>query len=434
MEAVVTTQEAGTAEGALDGAPESQSAAPDSRAAEGGTAQPEKTGGNKPETLRKLLRREKDNPNVKFTDSELDILDEHYAGKLKPASKPANPKAEEVSKPADEDGEDAPEESETEREAPEETKAPEIPAEIESLMKEVGAKSPKEILAKVKALKSLTGSKDAQAVAQLTKEKSDLVSGAARLWGDVKAGNPEALAFVEKTFGFKAVPIGQQAPPAQAQAQPQGRSYIDPKLFIDPESAEQANSVLKQRDQELDDLKSKFQMFDQERQQNRQITALQQAQGHVVDEMVEVAQGIDSLKSIPGLREAIKAWHEGKSDARMESFNELFGIVDEAAKQGQSINLKQAQLIQRGRDAERLIAEAEERGRKAAYGHKPNPSLSGQQGGKGEANYQPLTDAQVEAMEADGGHRLMPDDWFDNNGKPDKTKIPKKAWRIFDLS
>jgi hypothetical protein len=76
------------------------------------------------------------------------------------------------------------------------------------------------------------------------------------------------------------------------------------------------------------------------------------------------------------------------------------------------------------------VAEAEQRGRKSAYSHKPNPSLSGSQGGKGEGtNYKNLTDSQIDAMAEDW--KLMPPDWFDKEGNPDQTKIPKRAHRIF---
>lgn len=418
-----------------------------------GAAQPAKSGSATPtqkaETLRTLLKREKDDPNVKFTDAELDILDEHYAGKIQPAkapkkSKPVAPKAE-----GEEGGEGEAEGSEAEEKPAEESEEgeakdeaddeegdnePEPDADAKALMKEVGAKSLKDALAKVKQLRALTGTRTAQTVAKLERQ----IQSEKSLMEDVAKGVPGAIEHFQRAYPNIKLATKQETDNGsrngrrdgtgdrQQRAQGRGqRSYIPEEAFIDPESAKLANEALRARDLELDELKSRIKDFDDERERNRKETALTQAQNHVIDEMVQVAQGIPTLKAVGNLREAIAAWYQGKPDSRMESFNELFDIA-----QSEGCSLKAAALIKRGRDSERLIAEAEANGRKSAYGHKPNPSLSGQQGGKGEkTTYQNLTDEQVDAMAEN--HALMPQDWFDDKDNPVQSKIPKRAWRIF---
>lgn len=413
-----------------------------------GKAQAEKPAGeSKPidtpdnrEKLRLILRREKEDPNVKFSDAELDLLDAHYAGKIQPSkrTKPQSPKAEEtpISAPKDEnpDGEekDAPDPDAEEESAQEEEEegAGKPDPDAEALMKEVGAKSLKDAVAKVKELRSKLGGKDAQAVANLTRQ----VQSEQALWQDVAKGVPAAIAHAERAYGIKVGPAaGYTSPASPAPSAPSGqgggRQYIDETLFIDPESAKIANDVLRSRDAELDELKSRIRDFDEERNRNRKDTALTSAKMAVIDEMVTVAQRIDTLKAVPNLREAISSWYEkGAPDPRLEVFNELFEIAE---KEG--CNLVAAATIKRGLDAERLIAEAEERGRKAAYGHKPNPSLSGSQGGRNEqGNYSPITDAQIEAMIED--HTKIPQDWFDDKDNLVKSKIPKRAWAAFGLA
>jgi hypothetical protein len=421
------TLEAGTVtEGAE--APETQSSAPEQKKPQSKPqekAQPAKADSldtpENAEKLRLILRREKEDPNVRFTDAELDLYDAYTSGKLKPGKRPAPQKAAsplpEGDKPKEkEEATPEPEPEEESEEAPTETSPDE---DAKALMKEVGAKSLKEAHAKIKELRSKIGGKDAQAVARLAKEKDELVRSAQSLWSDVKAGKPEALSFVEKTFGFKAVPLN--VAPEQAKVAGETPTYIDPKKFIDEDSAQMVNAVIDGLQKKVDRLVAGL---EEDKQKSRQEHAMTSARMAVVDEMVEVAQGMEAIKGIQNLRGAIESWYNGKADSRLEAFNDLFEIAKE-----EGCSLKAAATIKRGRDADRLIAEAEERGLKKAYGHKPNPSLSGSQGGKGQAEYQPLTDEQIDAMADD--FKLMPNDWFDKEGNPLQNVIPKAAWRIF---
>ena len=449
METNSTTIEAPAAAPQQGGA---QPTAPDQKPEAGakpeGKAQAEKPASiNTPENaekLRLILKREKDNPDVKFTSAELDLYDAYTDGKLTPAKKqttpkePAGKKAEEkppISEPKADDAEDLEKADEADldaenaddSDADDEDEAGKPDPVLDALMKEVGAKKPEEILAKVKDLRRTLGGKDAQKVAELTRQ----VQNEQALWQDVAKGVPAALAHAERVYGFKPAPVAPaQSPNAPAKAgEKGGRSYISEDAFIEPESAKMVNDILRQRDAEIDELREAAKAFNEERARTQRDGAMTAAKAAVVDEMVTVAQRMEPLKAIPNLREAIADWYDkGKPDTRLEVFNELFEIA-----QKENCTITAAATIKRGLEADRLVAEAEERGRKSAYGHKPNPSLSGSQGGRNEqGNYSPLSNEQIEAMGED--HRLMPADWFDKDERPVKSKIPKKAWGLFGFT
>lgn len=393
------------------------------------------------EALRLILRREKEDPNVKFSDKELDLYDAYTAGKLKPAKKPSPHKAAsatatdkpgadmETEAEADEaKEEDSAEETDTPEDAAEESEEAEKPSkEAEAIMKELGAKDLADAVAKLKGLKSKLGGRDSKAVADLTRQ----VQNEKHLWEDVAKGVPAAIAHAERAYGIKlAGPGGTGVQATQAPApvaKPAGeRKYISEDAFIDPDSAKQVNDLLRERDAEIDELRSHSSEFKQEKERARREAAEQQGRLTTIDHMVQVAQRMPSVKGIANLRERIADFANGKNDPELVVFNELFDICAE-----KGTDLDGAWNIKRGREADKLIAEAEERGRKSAYGHKPNPSLSGQQGGKGETTYQNLTEDQIDAMSEDGGYKLMPDDWFNKDGAPIQNRVPKKAWRIF---
>lgn len=463
MEPDITTLEAPAASpeqgNAQPTAPDSKPEAGAEKEASGEKAQPDKAGSidtpaNR-ETLRQILKREKEDPNVQFTDAELDLYDAYTAGKLKPTKKQATPKPKASSSP-DETGDPEPKANEADGEDADETgKSDDEPDEtedadkdkagkpdpvLEALMKEVGAKKPEEILNKVKDLRKTLGGRDSQKVAQLERQ----VQNEQALWQDVAKGVPAAIEHAQRAYGIKlAQPSnGNGGQPSQAaqgyggqnQNANQGggsgqRTYIPEEAFIDPDSAKMVNDILRQRDAELDEMRAAAREFKEEREKVRRDSSIQTAKGKVIDEMVTVAQRIDSLKAVPNLREAIANWYDnGKPDSRLEVFNELFELAQE-----HGTTLTAAATLKRGMDADRLIEQAKEEGRRAAYGHKPNPSLSGSAGGRNEqGNYSPLTDAQIEAMEGD--HTLHPPDWYDENDNPVQSKIPKKAWRIFGFA
>lgn len=406
------------------GTAEAQSTDTESAAAEAPVTQAAAPAG-KPD-LKALLKREKDDPNVQFTDAELDVLDAHYAdGEQKPKAKAAEPKVEAEDEEAEPESKSEAKPKEEEAEDPEPETEPED-AEAKAILKEVGAKNLKDAAAKIKDLKRLVGGKDAQAVARVTKEKEDLVNSGKSLWTALRNGDPKAVAFAEKTFGVKFAGKGQPEPAKAAE----GTSYIDPNLFIDPESANLVNAAIQRVKQESQDkikaLEDRFGTIEQERDRHIQETVAKQSTMQVVDEMAEIASKIPELKSLSGFRDLAAGVLNGKHDPRLDVFTKLFDIAAE-----ENVNLRQAYLIQRGRDSDLLEAKALEKGRQAAFNQKPNPSLSGLAGGKGESSYQPVTEADLERWAND--HRTHPDSWYDKDGELIKSKVPKRAWGILDL-
>jgi len=410
------------------GTAEAQSTDTESAAAEVPVTQAAAPAG-KPD-LKALLKREKDDPNVQFTDAELDVLDAHYDGgekKTTPKAKAAEPVEAE-----DEEPEEKPEskpEAETKDEKADEDPEPETDdgdPEAKAILKEVGAKNLKDAAAKIKDLKRLVGGKDAQAVARVTKEKEDLVKSGQSLWTALRNGDAKAIDFAEKTFGVKFAGKGQ---PEVAKAA-EGSSYIDPNLFIDPESANLVNAAFQRLEQasqaKIKALEDRFGTIEEERDRHIKETVSKQSTMAVVDEMAEIASKIPELKSLTGFREIAAGILNGKHDPRLDVFTKLFDIAAE-----EKVSLRQAYLIQRGRDSDLIEAKAIEKGRQSAFNQKPNPSLSGLAGGKGESSYQPVTEADLERWESD--HRTHPESWYDKDGELIKSKVPKRAWKIFDL-
>ncbi len=382
-------------------------------------AQPEKGSENKGDTLAKLLKKEKDDPNVKFSDAELDILDDHYAGKIKP-TKPAN-KTQDKPLPTEEKAEDVKEteveEADSEEETEEQSK---VDPDLEKALKEVGAKNAKELIEKIAGLKKLVGGRDAQAVAKVTKDLEAFKAREASemaLWQDAQKGVPEAVAEIQRRLGNKLPQQNQKQDGDMAE-------YIDEENFIDPDSAKAVNSVIRRLNNKIQELEGKTKSIEGERERYLTQTAETKAEMQVIDEMVKVSQAIEGLKGVPNLREAISQYYRGESNPKLEVFNELFQIAQESGT-----NLETALLIKKGRDADLLIQQAKQQGLKEAYNRKPNPSLSDIQTGDEGRTLKTITDQDLEAMEQDA--KLMPPEWFDKDENPIKEKIPKRAWKFF---
>lgn len=419
MEDTATIIDTGTA-------PEAQSTDTDSAAPEATATQAAKPAGNTP-SIQKLLEREKNDPNFRMTDAEQDVYDA-YIDKLDSKPKTKAPKEE----PEEEEPEETPvsktKEEPEEKEEPEAKEDPEPEeeaddSEAKAILKELGAKSLKDAAAKLKDLKRLVGGKDAQAVARITKENQDLIRGQRELMSALAKGDPKAMAFAEKTFGLK---FGGQQKPEQPQPVSEGDEFIPADQFIDPDSAKLVNAAFKRQADMIKALEAKFGTIEEERDRHIQDTVQQQSKATVVDEMAKIAQRIPDLKGIAGFREAAQAILDGKSDPRLEKhFSELFEIASKIP----GATLLDAYDIKRGRDSDRIEAEAVQKGLKQAYNQKPNPSLSGQTGGKGEASYSNLTDADIEAFE--NGTKPIPESWFDKNDELVQSKVPKRAWKAF---
>lgn len=343
-----------------------------------------------------ILAREKEDPNFDFKDeAEAALYQEYMDGKLKPGEVAA-------------EGQDLA-----------------IPEYLKPIMAELGVKKPEELAEKIKAMKG--AAPEAEKMSRLSK----MVENTTALWEDARSGKPEALDFIEKNYGIR-IQRGGAAQPASAASTtaPAAEKSIElnPELFIDEESAKQVNAALasmqKEYREELKGLKSVVAEFKDAEKTTRDKTAGIIAQNKVLDEMVNVAQRMETLKALPALREAIAAWYAGKPDERFLAFNDMFKIAKE-----EGCSLLAAEAIHKGRNADKLILEAEERGRKTAYNHKQNPSASGKTAGGAEEreNYHGYNDEQLDAMAEN--HQLMPKDWFDSNDNPVRSKIGERAWK-----
>lgn len=363
------------------------------------------------ERLTALLAKSNDHELAKsLTESDLDFLEKHDFG-----AKP--PKEDKAKEPEVE-----PEEGEPEEIKEEAANKPD-PALAEAL-KEVGAKDTKELADKIKGLKKQLTGKDAQTVTRLTKDLETLsgrVKNEMALFNDVRAGKPEAIAHLEKAYGLKLATSQQEAKPTQSEG------LIPRDAFIDPESADLVNGVVGSLRDELKAVKD--QLAERSRKET-EASAKTEAQMRAVDEMVTVSglKGMEEIAGIPNLRKAVEEWYAGKDDPRFEVFSEVMNLANERTQKGLPTDLEAAWAILYARGADLKIAKAKQEGRAEAYNQKPSKTLSGIQG-KGNQEYQNYTDAQLKEMSED--LRKAPEDWFDADDRPLKTKIPKRAHKYF---
>lgn len=382
--------------------------APDLSASEGSPAETPSTQTPSSETgtvskgkqLAELLKKK---PGYKATDEELDLLDAHLRGELKP------------------EGDDVPEEEGIPEVKPKEAAKP---PEASSLMKELNAKSEAEALENLKKLKAFTGSRDAQAYKALetkyqTLERDSKAEMA--LWNDLKAGSPKAIQYLESQLQAAKARAGI---PAQPKPQEQGKKpFIDPSRFAVPEEAEALNSALEEHFgsfqktiAEQAEIIRRLEEADRKRTEEHQLTV---AQSNQLDEMLDVAGQIPEIKELTGLRDKFSEWLKGKDIPGLEVFDELFKTAN-----SEKVSLKVAWKMMKADRLESQVAGAEDRGIQKAFKHKPNPSLSDMQG-RGGITYTNYTDSQLKAMAA--GRMEIPQEWFDKSDNLDKTKMPKRA-------
>ncbi len=364
--------------------------------------------------LHEILEAEKKDPNQKLNAADQAIYDQYVDNKLAPVKK-QEPKEPEAKEP---EAKEKAEVKEPEVKEVAKVEKPAISPELEATMKEVGAKTLEELPAKIKELRARVSGKETEAVTQIKQEMTRKATNEAALWRDFIDGNPSAIAYVEKEYGLK---------PKIQQAQPQTSQDFDPEVLADADALTGGitskviaqNKALQERLERLEGTFEGHQKTIKE-QGVRQTVAAQ-----VVDEMIGVASKLDGVKDIPNLRNAIidRVVH-GKVDPRLDAFNEIFQVAEESGT-----SLENAYLILQGRNAAFLIEQAKQAGRKEAYSHTPNKSLSAVV--TEDAQSQQYTDEQYEAMSKN--FRLIPNEFLDKAGNLDKSKIPKKGWAHFDL-
>ncbi len=337
-------------------------------------------------------------PETKLNDADLAIYEEGQTGKLKPAEKKEEVKVEK----------------------------PEIKADdpIQKAMKDLGAKTPDEIPSKISELRKALSGKDAQAVAALTKEiegykaKEQAFTGTTRFIEDLKAGKPGALEYLQKELGVKL--------PSTTQSD---------KPFTEEDDILVGGALSRQWQREQDLLK-KFEGLESKLTEGEKRTQQQQtearAKSQIVDEILSVAELIPQLKSLPNLRNRIIDFQAGKEDQDLQTIADLSDMVISANKdKGLVLDLETAFYAHKGRNMAAEIAAAEERGRKEAYNHKPNKSLSSV--ANEETQPETFTNSQYEAMGLPYGNpnRIeIPDKWY-TKGDLDPSKMPAEARKVF---
>jgi len=387
--------------------------------------------------LDNLLAIEHSPTRADFNDEELDILDKYYSGDLNPTHKSGS-KSEKKS--SEDTGRKEPESKDEDPES----KAPDLQVDEEtikssssldlSIMKELGAKTKGEVVDKIRGLrKAISGKLESDPGYSEAKGKVDFLQKAAQndtaLWSDLMKGDPRAIQYAKQNYGLTITKGDAEPVKSESGSDDSNKDnlfHIPREKFIDEDAADavntEVNKVLSGFKKELNDFKNFRVEYDKNMLNQQQSLASSQAKNDVVDEMVQVAADIPQLKGVENIREAIQKWREGGVDARMDYFQDLFEIANKS-----KVNLITAQEIDKGRKASLSVVQAKEEGRKEAYSHTPNKSLSDIQG-KNINKPEEYTEAQLVEMVETG---KMPDRWFDENDDPDPQKIPKNAWKLF---
>ncbi len=408
---------------------QSQEAEGESLSAEGSQSskpsntQPAAPAVDKPKALAVVLEKTK-KKGYTPSDAELDLLEEHWEGKLQPEKG-------EAPDPDDETSEEGEQPKDATKPKPKPAGADALNSELQ---KELGAKSVEEILPKLRELKKFTGSRDAQAYKTLEQKHQTLereTTAERNLWEDVKKGEPQAIEYLERqiTQARQRHNIPASRPAQGQQGQGSGATpLIDRSKFTFPDEADAINSaldskfgefrgIIEQQAATIRELKGK----DDKREQDHLLTTAQTGQ---LDETMVVADFIPELKAIPGLRAKVTEWIQNP-DANIPELKILDELYD-IANQNKT-NIRIAWDVLEARRLREQIKSAKDAGVREVYGHKPNQSLSDMQG-KGGIPYKTHSDAELRAMESN--HALIPDEWFDRHGNLDEKKIPERARKL----
>lgn len=392
----------------------------------------EKTGvpegfSSKTEWAKSLVKEDESGSDREYTDEELDLLEEYWAGNLKDESKPEESEdKKEVEDKSEKESEASENDKKDEEEEDKEDSKTVLSSLDEQIMKEIGAKSKTEILEKIKGLrKAISGKLElAPEFNSLKKDYETLKqrsSNEIALWDDFRAGKQQAIDFVKKNY----IPDLSLLDSKKSDTKNENkRPIIDKSKVVDEESADLINEALNTRDTEIDELKSQVKTLLEANKKHSKTLVEREVETNMVDEMVRTAAQLPHLKKIPNIREAIVSWREGKNDDRMDYFNDLFEIAN---KEG--VNLLTALDIDKGRRSDFLIKKGKTDAKKEVYDRKPNRSLSDIQGKTG--NFEQYSEDEIVAMER--GEKPMPDVWFDDKDNFIKSKVPKELHDRFGL-
>lgn len=421
------TPEAEGAAPAVDTSP-APAAAPASAAASGAADAGAAAGGFTDDhayQLHEINARVEADPDLLLNDQELELYTAGNEGRLQAKARPEGaPKG--ADKPEDKAADDA--------------ANPNITPEVKAAMDRVGAKTPAELEEKIKGLQQLATGKDAQAFSQLKArfdEADAFRRGEAQLYEKARAGDPDAIKFLREQRGVvlvsasgaaeaagKGMPAAAAPEPETPPFKPEDDAMVDGALSRMWEAGKADRARLAA-------LETKFQeataRVEAEGKTRAQAAAQQKAQDDTISEMLDVAQFNDELKALPELKNRlIDFLVHGKDDPQLAPwFGHLFEVAN---KEGCS--LKAAYLMEKGRNADALIAKAREEGVRTAVGKPENKSLSHlqtQSDGDKQAGTEAVTETQLQAFEA-GDLNALPASWFDKEGNFVKSKIPPKLY------
>ena len=372
--------------------------------------------------LSDLLKKLETNPRHKMNDKELDLFEAHLKGSLP-----------EIEKSETKEFDPNKEEKEPELKLPE--------LNIEKVMKKVGAKKPEEIDLKIDGLKKRLSErveKDPQ-YQELSKKVSEfeskissskeLVDSHVGFIADLQNGLPLAIKHFEKITGLK---IAQGN--AKAESQDDDGEYDN---YLDTDLAKAVHSnksaVQKELDSlraQLNEMKARDESREGEFKKHQEINSKESAKREIEDEMVSVADSMDLFVGVKNKRAMIERWQKNElseQDSQLinDTFTELFNLANE-----KGLNLEDAHILWKGKNAPRLIEQAKQDGKKSAYSHKPNKTLSSQQG-QSMQNDGMSRERIIEIIQSKKGATLFPDKWFDKNGRPMKSEIPKHSHDLF---
>jgi len=370
------------------------------------------------------------------TEAELQAYQDFQAG-LDPkrvADKPAptDARKEEVSKTTDsKDPNGSIDVDKLVKEGKSNTWTAEESAAVEAAMARTGAKSPRELLEKVEGVLSLAGKKGGEAgeLQKANQELQEKMASLDALHRDLAAGKPEAIRYLQETYGLSLA----QAKAEAVKAGGESSEFSMPEGIIDTELSGVVSQLKKTYDGQLTAMQkqiAEFQQAEKTRQeqaqasieQERKATEIRNMRNKYVDELVSIAEQDPEtygVKSAP-VRDLLNQYYAtGKLDPRLANHMELMKFALEKGLP----SLSDAFQLKRASNISKLLIEAEERGRKSVLEVGKPQSLSGlRSGSNGAQNPQNYTDQDIAAMAA--GTLESPKEWY-SNGMLMRNLVPE---------
>ena len=298
---------------------------------------------------------------------------------------------------------------------------------VEAAMKRVGAKSPQELLQKVEGALKLQGQKGSEngALQQQMAELQSRVASQDALHRDLAAGVPEALQYIQDTYGLTLA----QAKQAQKDASNGEPSSEVPDNVIDVEVWKE-NQAMKR---ELEKLRESVTSIQTQAEKNaqasleqartmEQASKVREARLGFIDQMVQIAEmdpetyGIKSAN----VRDLMsKYYFEGKMDPRLTNHVALAKF----AQENKLNTFTDAFKLKNYEKLSEKIIQARNEGRNSALEVGKPQSLSALRGQAGADMNPQYTVEDIRAMER--GDKEPPKEWF-NGSILVRDKVPEQ--------